>query len=1390
VYIRCRPLQSKELLEQQFKTTHTHHSHKCVSVAPNSGSQKVLVQGTNKEFVFDRIFDEDAGQLSLFRATVEHLLPDCFRGINLTLLAYGQTGSGKTHTMGSSVGLLNTEDEGLIPRVLRAVFDRLAQEQQAQEQEPGRVTNLRLSFVEIYNEEIRDLLHPEVPSKDIGLREDAQGRIFFVGAREEAVSSLGQAFSFLDKGCLSRTTGDTLMNATSSRSHAIFTINIEVFDSQQHDQDVAVGGDDDEESGQAGTALVHSYTQAKISLVDLAGSERAKRTGASGTRLKESVGINQGLLSLGKVIRALTSSSHTSGASSFVPYRESKLTRYLQDSLGGNSRTLMFACVSKSNADLHETLTTLQYAMRARAVQNKIVANVMVAPASNLSSLMEDSVVEALRRQLTHLQAQLQASDSKDACRDQSSALQLQMNCKSQADKDALMDQLSGVQDTISNGVLFFDEELEKGSISLSRPAMMEELELRLSDLHNTLATLEEVRGKLVLAPPVVGVSGHVSDGQSSDQSRVIQALESELRECKEDLQRDEEIFSEKVNELNRFRRLLRQNQEERNRLDSEVGHLTRKVHELQSQLNAVQAKAQSTDHENEEDDDLLDVSLAVAATEPHISQLMEDLELVNREKEALSGERDLAEQKYSQAKDLAQQQKDDFDNSRRNLHKELKHLEIGIKMKEECIRTITSEQKAIASKADLFELRIADLEKERSELAMKLQQQKEQAVKTESTEVTVKAGGERHTTQEAKAVQQYQRKLQRVQDEISAMRSEWSKENKKSESKQSSAGDVRRSVSDDLLTDLQVMKDEHRRLLSMMTESENSQKEKVGALLVELEGYKQASQVSQQHISQLEAKNASLRDEIRQHITAKPSSTAQQEEPALLLPPPPNANSNMQIPHTTLSGQKEGYLIRHKSNTNYQEPPNSLVPDNFLQVEDIDRPLDQGEVRSAWEWLNSRMAAQLSEMAVEEEKEDSKLKLATITEEEQSLESELAALEARQQQGAASLARHCDDMDMKIAATQTDLVRGRAALRELQEFLDDIRVEQKQRRLLLKEAYSENASQLQEELEGLEMQQLQLQIELDDEQNKLKADEVLLKRYKEHKLELQARVERGVLKESDANRVTVIKDELEALGAERQLYSSTRSAVSGGRGRDEALCQTELLRDIVRLTRSGGKQSGSREEGLGGALSFLVSAVLDEKVRNEKVLQEVKEQELMLNEKSEEFEQLALVLHRTRSDLGQKVERQKKEYEDKVAFLLMQLRTAELQAQSNSTLLRKSFEAQDGTGSGRRIRGQRPSATTSQDDGDQGRISSSALGYVRPRPHTAQSYTATQSSNSRDTTKEEGDVQELLRKYHGEKERREVLEKRNGELARELRALRKEISSKASMGDSGSHPR
>lgn len=168
------------------------------------------------------------------------------------------------------------------------------------------------------------------------------------------------------------------MNDASSRSHAIFTISIDACDTSVTVEDT-------------GARVAGKYIQSKLHMVDLAGSERAKKTGAVGLRLKESVGINQGLMSLGKVIRALTAPSGRGGqgghllsagpAAAHVPYRESKLTRFLQDSLGGNSQTVMLACVTPADSSLHETVSTLQYASRARMVQNKVVANVTLAPA-------------------------------------------------------------------------------------------------------------------------------------------------------------------------------------------------------------------------------------------------------------------------------------------------------------------------------------------------------------------------------------------------------------------------------------------------------------------------------------------------------------------------------------------------------------------------------------------------------------------------------------------------------------------------------------------------------------------------------------------------------------------------------------------------------------------------------------------------------------------------------------------------------------------------------------------------------------------------------------------------------------------------------------------------
>ena len=206
--------------------------------------------------------------------------------------------------------------------------------------------NVRISFIEISNEECSDLLHSEIPSRDIMLREDKDGKIFFTGAREEIVYNVEDVLQYLHRGCLHRTTGDTNMNQASSRSHAIFSINIEMVKCQpkstenhsresgrsQQTQTSSRGGNSNTNTNAPTTSIITS----KLHLVDLAGSERAKRTLASGKRLKESVGINQGLMSLGKVIRALTALSaqdtnvQSNTMNIHIPYRESKLTRFLQ----------------------------------------------------------------------------------------------------------------------------------------------------------------------------------------------------------------------------------------------------------------------------------------------------------------------------------------------------------------------------------------------------------------------------------------------------------------------------------------------------------------------------------------------------------------------------------------------------------------------------------------------------------------------------------------------------------------------------------------------------------------------------------------------------------------------------------------------------------------------------------------------------------------------------------------------------------------------------------------------------------------------------------------------------------------------------------------------------
>lgn len=365
----------------------------CVTVVKG----KPQVQIGSHSFTFDHVYGNNASpSSSMFEECAAPLVDGLFQGYNATVLAYGQTGSGKTYTMGT--GYRDTSQTGITPQVMNALFKKI-------ETLKHQVDfQLHVSFIEILKEEVRDLLDitslgksdtangnagkVTVPCKPlIQIRETSNGVITLAGSTEVSVSSLKEMAACLEQGSFSRATGSTNMNNQSSRSHAIFTITLE--------QMRKICPSHPAENGLI-EEMNEEYLCAKLHLVDLAGSERAKRTGSDGLRFKEGVHINRGLLALGNVISALGDDKKRKEGT-HVPYRDSKLTRLLQDSLGGNSRTVMIACISPADINAEETLNTLKYANRARNIQNKPIVN--RDPMSN--------EMKKMRQQLEYLQAEL-----------------------------------------------------------------------------------------------------------------------------------------------------------------------------------------------------------------------------------------------------------------------------------------------------------------------------------------------------------------------------------------------------------------------------------------------------------------------------------------------------------------------------------------------------------------------------------------------------------------------------------------------------------------------------------------------------------------------------------------------------------------------------------------------------------------------------------------------------------------------------------------------------------------------------------------------------------------------------------------------------------------------
>ncbi|XP_052417964.1 kinesin-like protein kif7 [Carassius gibelio] len=363
VAVRVRPLLPKEIL-------HNHES--CITADPE---EKRVTLGNDRHFHCDFVFEENSTQEDVYTECVQPLIEAFFHGFNATVFAYGQTGSGKTYTIGeANISAFRDDEQGIIPRAVAEIFKLLDENDLID-------FSVRVSYLEVYKEVFRDLLEVEAASKDINIREDEKGNIVLCGVKECEVEGLDEVLSLLESGKTARHTGATQMNPYSSRSHTIFT--------------VLMGQRRGGSRGAAGTVQILS---SKFHFVDLAGSERILKTGNTGERLKESIQINSGLLALGNVIGALGDPKRRG---THIPYRDSKITRILKDSLGGNAKTLMIACVSPSSSDFDESLNTLNYAKRARNIQNRATVNCQGEP-DRIEGL--ELQIKALRRALENRQ--------------------------------------------------------------------------------------------------------------------------------------------------------------------------------------------------------------------------------------------------------------------------------------------------------------------------------------------------------------------------------------------------------------------------------------------------------------------------------------------------------------------------------------------------------------------------------------------------------------------------------------------------------------------------------------------------------------------------------------------------------------------------------------------------------------------------------------------------------------------------------------------------------------------------------------------------------------------------------------------------------------------------
>ncbi|XP_029973970.1 kinesin-like protein KIF3B [Salarias fasciatus] len=542
VVVRCRPMNEKERAAKFERV---------VSVDVKLG--QIIVRNpressaneVGKLFTFDSVYDWNSKQLDLYDETFRPLVDSVLLGFNGTIFAYGQTGTGKTYTM---EGVRNDpERRGVIPNSFEHIFTHISRSQNQQ-------YLVRASYLEIYQEEIRDLLSKDQQHR-LELRERPDTGVYVKDLSSFVTKSVREIENVMNVGNQNRSVGATNMNEHSSRSHAIFVITVEC-------SELGVDGENHIRVG-------------KLNLVDLAGSERQTKTGAQGERLKEATKINLSLSALGNVISALVD-----GRSSHIPYRDSKLTRLLQDSLGGNARTVMVANIGPASYNVEETLTTLRYSNRAKNIKNK----------PRINEDPKDALLREFQEEIARLKEQLQKRSGKRRRRLRRRA------GEGGADDDAEGGDTEDEDDDGDDKGDYWREQQEKlererkaimddhSLVAEDKARLLREKERKMEDLRKEREAGELLAAKVKAMESKLLVGGKNIVDHTNEQQKMLELKRKEIAEQKRrerEMQQQMESRDEETLEL----------KETYSSLQQEVDIKTKKLKKLFAKLQAVKAE-------------------------------------------------------------------------------------------------------------------------------------------------------------------------------------------------------------------------------------------------------------------------------------------------------------------------------------------------------------------------------------------------------------------------------------------------------------------------------------------------------------------------------------------------------------------------------------------------------------------------------------------------------------------------------------------------------------------------------------------------------------------------------------------------------------------------------